>query len=344
VRRRSRFGRGRPEAIGLSDAFRAWVVDNALRGVPPASLASTLVEGGVPGRIAVAEVAEIVGSPAFEACRDIADRLRSLELVARLAREVARAAPAPEQVERRETLTADELYERHFAASRPVVLTRFLEGWSALSRWSPEYFKERFGHVEIEVMSGRDGDPEPDRNFEAHREKVRMADYVDRVRGGGSTNDVYLVAHNNVLQHTELSALLEDVAPDESIFDPDLARCCSLWFGPAGTMTPLHHDTTNILFCQVYGRKRVRLVAPAETALVRGARGFYAGVDCEDPRFEEDPELAQVLVKDVELAAGEALFIPAGWWHRVAALEVSINLSLLGFRRHNDFDWYRPGR
>jgi hypothetical protein len=171
-----------------------------------------------------------------------------------------------------------------------------------------------------------------------------MADYVDRVRGGGSTNDLYLVAHNNVLQHTELSALLEDVAPDEAIFDPDQARCASLWFGPAGTVTPLHHDTTNILFCQIYGRKRVRLVAPAETALLREARGFYAGVDCDHPRFGEDPELAQVLVKDVELVAGEALFIPAGWWHRVTALEVSINLSLLGFRRHNDFDWYRPGR
>jgi hypothetical protein len=194
-------------------------------------------------------------------------------------------------------------------------------------------------------MTGRDGDPEPDRNFEAHRETMRMADYVDRVTDGGRTNDVYLVAHNNVLQRTELAALLEDVAPDEAVFDPaELGRCASLWFGPAGTVTPLHHDTTNILFCQVYGRKRVRLAAPAETALIWGARGFYAGVDCDDPRFREDPGLAEVLVKDVELAAGEALFIPAGWWHRVTALEVSINLSLLGFRRPNDLDWYRPGR
>jgi hypothetical protein len=127
-------GWGHTGALGLSDAFRAWVVDNALRGVPPASLVSTLIDGGVPQRIAVEEVTEILASPAFHACHGVADRLRSLDLVVRLARELSRAAPAPEQVERRESISADELFDRYFAANRPVVLTRFLDGWRARAR------------------------------------------------------------------------------------------------------------------------------------------------------------------------------------------------------------------
>lgn len=37
----------------------------------------------------------------------------------------------------------------------------------------------------------------------------------------------------------------------------DAAGKIFVWFGPAGTVTPMHHDTMNILMAQVYGRKRV---------------------------------------------------------------------------------------
>jgi hypothetical protein len=53
------------------------------------------------------------------------------------------------------------------------------------------------------------------------------------------------------------------------------------------------------------------------------------------------PKGVQVL--DLTVAAGEALFIPAGYWHQVRALDVSISLALNGFRRVNSFDWFRPG-
>jgi hypothetical protein len=333
-----------PGALTLSDDFRAWVIDNALRGVERDALLATLVEGGVPARIARAEVDALLGSAAFAACRRMQRRTDRLELVARLLRTMAALAPRALEVERRRTVGAEEFFERYLAASRPVVLTGIMEGWEALARWSPAHFKERLGGVEVEVMTGRDTDPECDRNFEAHRATMRMGDYVDLLTAAGSTNDVYLVAHNKALGRAELRGLLEDIRPPEELFDP--ARIdggVSLWFGPAGTVTPLHHDTTSILFCQVVGRKRVALVAPFETALLEGARGFYAGARAGEIARGERPELAEVTVREVELSAGEALFIPAGWWHEVTALEISINLSVLHFRRPNGFGWYCPG-
>ena len=102
-------------------------------------------------------------------------------------------------------------------------------------------------------------------------------------------------------------------------------------------MTPLHHDATNILFHQVYGRKKFLLAPPEEVDLLVGARDFYAAGDPE----KDDLGVA---FHEVLLEPGEALFLPAGWWHHVRAIDVSISFSLLCFRRPNDFDWFRPAR
>ena len=144
------------------------------------------------------------------------------------------------------------------------------------------------------------------------------------------------MSNNQTLKRPQFSALLHDLTPPSELFEPISAGAVSLWIGPAGTVTPLHHDTTNILFCQIHGRKRVDLISPQETALfAEPLYSFYSQADAT--------ALAPLLVKSVVVAPGEGLYIPAGWWHRVTALDVSISVSLLGFRRPNDFDWYRPG-
>jgi len=106
-------------------------------------------------------------------------------------------------------------------------------------------------------------------------------------------------------------------------------------------VTPLHHDTSNILFCQIYGRKRFRLISPLEVGLLERARSLYSTVDPESPAGTR--ALAGMGVIDFVLGPGEALFLPAGYWHHVRALDVSISLALNHFARPNHFDWYRPG-
>jgi hypothetical protein len=153
-----------------------------------------------------------------------------------------------------------------------------------------------------------------------------------------------MVSNNQTMMRPRFRALLADVRPPMDLFEPPAAAATSLWIGPAGTITPLHHDTTNILFGQIYGTKRVELISPHETALLMDpVNGFYSPVQLERLSEASHPALRAMLVKHVELAPGEALFIPAGWWHRVSSLSVSISFSLLNFRRANNFEWYRPG-
>jgi len=98
----------------------------------------------------------------------------------------------------------------------------------------------------------------------------------------------------------------------------------------------MHHDTCNILFCQVVGKKRFRLIDAAHTARLDEPNGFYSTLSQE--RIDELP------CKEVVLEPGMALFLPVGWWHDVHSLEFSMSISLLNFKRTIVADWYAPGR
>jgi hypothetical protein len=327
----------------LALEHRAWIVENLLAGVAERALVAQLATR-MPRARAAREVAATARSPLLPVCARLARQARRLELVAALGRSHARGAPDRTRIERRATPPADEFFRDYWAAHRPVVLTDATARWPALRKWTPAFFRRRFGDQTIEITAGREADPFYDMNFRVHRRRMRMDRFIDRVLAAGTSNDLYMVSNNQTMRRPRFRALLADVRPPRDLFEPPTPGATSLWIGPAGTVTPLHHDTTNILFAQIHGRKRVELVSPQETALLLDpVHGFYSPVDLDGLAAAEHPALQQLLVQEVVLGPGDALYIPAGWWHRVTSLDVSISFSLLGFRRPNNFDWYRPG-
>lgn len=229
-----------------------------------------------------------------------------------------------------------EFYDRYLATNTPVVFSGGCESLGVVGQWTPSYLAERGGDAKVKVSYGRNSDPNHFADPEAFYTWLPVREVVDKVMAAGSSNDIYIVSRNRASENA-LACLGDDFKEMPPFLHPDPKKGgWSLWFGPAGTETPLHHDTTPILFCQVYGRKRIYLAAPCERALLYSdiASTFYPSTDVGE---------MDVDMRMVEVGPGDALFIPVGWWHAVRALDVSISLSLTGFQPAVDYDWYRPG-
>ncbi|KAI2607417.1 Clavaminate synthase-like protein [Hypoxylon fragiforme] len=163
---------------------------------------------------------------------------------------------------------------------------------------------------------------------------------------------------------TQLPALRNDILipdycytappphPTESTMDqPELEEpLLNAWFGPPGTITPLHTDPYHNILTQVVGRKYVRLYSPLVTqrmqargkengvemgntslmdvGVVEGWDAIYGDEDDEDQPSKGDiAAFSEIPFLDCILEPGDALYIPIGWWHYVRGLSVSFSVS-----------------
>jgi len=316
----------------------SWLAEAWARGLPETRILSGLPFPGVSRAEARRELRRLAASPDAPVLATLAFRIARLEWQARARRRAAAVLKRPAAIPRVARLSKRDFVRDFYAPQRPVVLTGMMRDWKALSRWTPEYFKRRWGEVTVRVASGREGTDFYDLNVHAISRTVRFADFVDYVETQRRGNDAYLVANNDGLRE-KLPELAKDLGFFRGLLDRRrLDGHVYLWYGPGGTVTPLHHDTANILFCQVRGRKRFTLIEPWWTQLVRDCLSFYSFIDAEAPDLRRMPYLAKVPRLTVTLGPGDALFLPAGWWHHVRSLSVSASVSMTNFSLPNPGD------
>jgi lysine-specific demethylase 8 len=164
------------------------------------------------------------------------------------------------------------------------------------------------------------------------KSEIPLHYFIDYLQGNieqDASRPVYLAQHRLFEQIPELA---DDISkPPFCALGQGDSYGVNAWFGPEGTVSPLHHDPYHNLLAQVVGQKRVRLYAPSETDLLypheHGVQRNTSQVDVEAPDAHRFPLFCDAPYEEVLLEAGDVLFMPRGWWHFCRSQSVSFSVN-----------------
>lgn len=244
----------------------------------------------------------------------------------------ARLAPVPEE----QVADAIELDARLRDADRPFVVRGLVDDWPLVEagrrsgRDARDYLLRRRRDRPFTVSVGAPDsggrlfyDDAMGMNFRTLTAKLpEVFGKIDEWENGADAPPIYL---GSVDMHEFFSGLHEENRVDLGERTP----LASIWIGTR-TRIAAHNDMPHNLACVAVGRRRFTLF-PREQF-----RNLYLGpvdntpagrpvsmVDFHDPDFARHPRFRDAMqhAQVVELEAGDALYIPAMWWHHVEGLE-----------------------
>ncbi|XP_061330089.1 bifunctional peptidase and arginyl-hydroxylase JMJD5 isoform X3 [Pezoporus flaviventris] len=211
------------------------------------------------------------------------------------------------------------------AAEKPVVLEGIMDHWPCMRKWSVDYFCQVAGCRTVPVELGT---------------RYTDEDWSQKLMTVGDFISQYIVNEKSVgyLAQHQLFDQIPELKEDISI--PDY--CClgegeeehitiNAWFGPEGTISPLHQDPQQNFLAQVFGRKYIRLYSPqdSENLYPHESQILHntSQVDVEDPDLVKFPNFRKAAFQSCVLMPGQVLFIPVKYWHYVRSLDVSFSVS-----------------
>jgi hypothetical protein len=228
-----------------------------------------------------------------------------------------------------------EFHTLYMKEERPVVLKNCIEHWPAYKgprKWSLFSLNRRFGPRTVPVELGS---RYTDDNWS--QKLMKMSDFIkgfiESPQQPSGLNPVGYLAQHPLFE--QIPELREDICVPEycslSASNPedDHVRI-NAWFGPKGTISPLHFDSDHNLFVQVLGSKYIQLYPEGETPYLYPHEGLMnntSQVDVEDPNLQRFPLFERAHGLQCTLHPGEMLYIPPKCWHYVRSLEVSFSVS-----------------
>ncbi|XP_046686991.1 bifunctional peptidase and arginyl-hydroxylase JMJD5-like [Homalodisca vitripennis] len=218
---------------------------------------------------------------------------------------------------------------QHFYPRVPVKITGCMSHWPALRRWSDlDYLLEKAGSRTVPVELGSSYS-----HADWSQQLMTLRQFVTQYVAGANKSPGYLAQHQLFDQVPELKQdiVVPDYCACSDIEDGEVEVDINAWFGPSGTVSPLHHDPKHNLLCQVVGRKQVTLYSPTVSDCLYPHEGRLlsntAQVDPEAPDYQLFPKYRDTQATLCLLSPGDMVYIPPTWWHHVRALDLSFSVS-----------------
>jgi hypothetical protein len=247
--------------------------------------------------------------------------------------------PAPRDIEvvRARDLPYEAYLREYVRSNRPVVIDGAAAQWPAMQRWTPAYFRDRFGDETVQV---------------SYKERMVMRDFVDAVLDSSQERPgPYLF---RAFLHEHLPGLLADLSPEnpyifagrfgsalipERWWRPD--GYLKLLMGGVGSKFPVMHydlEHAHAQITEIYGDKEFYLFAPEDgpNLYPRAVQSNWSQVeDPANPDLQRFPLMAQATPYRAVLKPGQTIFVPMLWWHAARPLTVSISVCTNTLERSN---------
>lgn len=331
--------------MALPDDLKMWVAENVMLGSDLESLKATLVQMGFMPSDVNAAVEDARTHPYTAAGLKLGLMLRKREALLKTLDQQLRHFPAYQTLTKEKLPPFKEFLQRYYYSNLPGLFTGGIDHWPA-RQWTPRALVEKVGpDAMVQIQYDREKDAQYESNSHHLRRDIRFGAFIDMVESTES-NNFYLTANNAAFMNGTLKVLLDDMGNvgDNYLHPEQLGQATHLWIGPKGTVTPLHHDLTNNLFIQVYGKKKFTLIPSYQVPYMYNYLHVFSEVDLLQADVQRFPDFAKITPIVFEVEAGDILFIPIGWWHHVVGLTPNISLSFTNFNLpFNGFTDYPQG-
>ena len=229
-------------------------------------------------------------------------------------------------IEKRQGLTADEFREVYLKPRKPVIFTDLIRDWPATTKWTFEWFRNNYGHLEVPLY-GNDFH-ESGKYYMTSKRKMRFGDYLTLIETQPTELRMFLY---NIFDHAP------ELAHDFSM--PDIIkgwnrRYYYMFFGGQGSKVNLHYDIdcSHVFLSQFQTRKKVYLFAPEQGPLLyHEPFTVKSQMDVNEPDYSKYPALRYAKGYEGVLCHGETLFIPSEYWHHMEYVDGGFGLALRAY-------------
>ena len=248
-------------------------------------------------------------------------------------------------------------FHRDFVArNRPAILTGCVEDWAAL-RWTHEVLRERAGECQCHVACTPDGRADAissvastgEQTFaQPHEAFMSFGTFLDTVESpldddsGQRLRPVHYASAQNSSFLREFGVLVADAAASldwaDAAFGVDKPVAVNLWMGEDVAVSAVHQDLYENIYVVVKGSKVFELLPPQQAPFLanrkvraatwcevdEGHEGSVCGLrlQVDDPEewvsWSMMDELHSLDPIEITVTAGQILYLPSLWWHRVS--------------------------
>ncbi len=220
-------------------------------------------------------------------------------------------------------------HQEYLLRNRPVLIRGLKDRYPIkIFDWSAEYFDRVLGDTKVPVLATK----QAFFSYEGDEQQMPFREFSARSFGNNPDQGIHYFFKNSTKVLPDGHDDADKITELASYLQRSVMR--KLWMSRGGLTSGLHFDAAENFNFQLRGHKIFTLYPPgvrayyplpmfSQTAHISGVYRDGPGSDLSRfPRFDRQRGI------DIEVRAGEVLYVPVYWWHQVESLgDENVNLN-----------------